>query len=65
MHQRCKKAHGEIERAATIIADQVQRHHRSRICPDGMERTRYGDVVDIVAGGMGERTGLPPPVMRP
>ena len=25
-----------------------------------MERTRYGDVVDIVAGGMGERTGLPP-----
>ena len=58
--QRREHADHEIERAAAEIADEVERRHRLLLRADRGERAGDGDVVDVVAGGVGERAFLAP-----
>ena len=51
-----KQEHG----AAAHVADDVQRRHRVRARADGVQDAGERDVVDVVAGGLGERAGLAP-----
>ena len=51
---------GQHQCAAAKVAHQVEGRQRLLFGPDGMERTRQGDVVDVVARGLGQGTSLPP-----
>jgi len=55
----------EIKRAAAEIADQVEWRHRLFLGADRGERAGHRDVVDVMAGGVRQRTFLAQPVMRP
>ena len=55
LEDRGHDAEGEVERAAAIVADQVERRGRLVLAADRVERARQRDVVDVVAGRFGER----------
>ena len=57
---------GEQEHgAAAHVADHIERRNRMRARADGVQDAGERDVVDVVAGGLGERPVRPQPVMRP
>jgi hypothetical protein len=53
---------GEVERAAAIVADEIQRWNgRAAHRPDHVERAGQRDVIDVVAGGLRQWPFLTPP----
>ncbi len=68
--QRGQHSAGEVERSAAEVTDDVQRHGRRPVMgADGMEHPRYGQVCNVVPGGVCERSVLTParhpPVHQP
>src|ERR1700722_17006630 len=53
-------AEGQKHAAAAEVTDQVQRRCRLVLDADGVQRAGEGDVVDVVAGRLGERSLLAP-----
>ena len=61
LEQTADQAKGEIERAATEIADEIERRNRHAIArANRMQRADQRDVVDVVTGGLRQRPLLPP-----
>src|SRR3546814_3572886 len=61
LEQGGQHAHGEIQRAAAKVADQIERRHRLAAGrADGMQGTGERDVVDVMPGRGGERAVLAP-----
>src|SRR5690606_22153265 len=61
MCERRENPGDEVERTATEVAEQIDRHLRwPTRAPDGIQAAGDADVVDVVAGGVGEWTVLPP-----
>ncbi len=59
--QRRQAADDEVERAAAEVADEVERDlRRPAGAADRVQRAGDGDVVDVVAGGAGQRPVLSP-----
>ena len=57
--QRSEHAQRQVQRAAAVVAHQVQRRHRLAAArADRVQRTAQRDVVQVVAGGHRERAGL-------
>src|SRR3546814_18884630 len=50
----------EVQRATAEIADKVQRRHGLARRADRVERARDRDIIDVVPGPSGKRTGLAP-----
>ena len=60
LEQAAHHAEGQQHAAAAEIADQVERRDRLVLAADGMQRAGERDVVDVVAGRLGERAFLAP-----
>ena len=61
LEQGAGHAEGQEHAAAAEVAHQVERRHGLVAGPpDGVERAGQGDVVDVVAGGLGVGTALAP-----
>ncbi len=58
--QRGQQAEGEVERAAAIVAHQVQWRHRPLGRADAVQGAGHRDVVDVVTGGLRPGAGLAP-----
>ena len=60
LDQRAGDAEGEKHRPAAEVADEVERRHRRVLGADCLQRAGQRDVVDVVAGGPGQRPFLAP-----
>ena len=61
MREGGEHAGDEVERAAAEVAEQVLGERRGLVgVPERVESARDGDVVDVVACGVGQRTVLAP-----
>ena len=60
LQERADDAEGQRHRAAAEIAEQVERRRRRLSRADRVQRAGERDVVDVVAGGLGERPALAP-----
>ncbi len=60
LEQRGHQTERQVQRAAAVVADQIQRRHRLAVgWADRVQRTGQRDVVDVVAGGLRQRPALP------
>ncbi|MCY1400109.1 hypothetical protein D9M71_151820 [compost metagenome] len=61
LEDRRQNPDGQVQRAAAHVAEQGQWHRgQLAVAADGIEHAGQGDVIDVMAGNLGQRTGLAP-----